>query len=66
MAIVQDLGAWVDAGGDASRHEILSRAGRIATFTDDAYSVTIKGPSRTLTDSSGYLTRSTASWSCPP
>jgi GNAT superfamily N-acetyltransferase len=34
MAIVLDLDAWVEAGGDRSRHDILSRAGRIATFTD--------------------------------
>jgi len=34
MAIVSDLEAWVEAGGDRSRHDLLARAGRIATFTD--------------------------------
>jgi GNAT superfamily N-acetyltransferase len=34
MGFTQDLEAWVAAGGDRTRLRALSRAGRVATFTD--------------------------------
>jgi GNAT superfamily N-acetyltransferase len=32
--VIEDGAAWVEAGGDGSRLEILSRGGRVAVFTD--------------------------------
>jgi hypothetical protein len=45
--IVSDPGAWVEAGGDPLRLEALSRAGRVAVFTDgDARALAAIHPAR--------------------